>query len=305
VVNEVASHVRASEKALVFLDGFVIDPAICGVSQMAPRNGATYGVSVVSLKSECWIDLGAGGLTARIAAHELVHNLGAVPSKAPNRCGNPGNGGHVCDTPNDLMFPYASGSMRLGAAVLDVGRDDYYAHAGEWWDVQDSDWLVHLPIRALQVVVSGPGSVSGSAAGITCPGACKAELESDVAVELTARPGEGVEFYGWKGSCAGEKACVLTMNRDASVLATFGSPRPTLLVRVQGKGRVTSAPAGVSCPGKCTAKYVPGQVVTLRARPSVGWRLGGWSSPCGVKASCSLGLTASRKVTATFVRAGK
>jgi hypothetical protein len=32
----------------------------------------------------------------------------------------------------------------LGTSILDVGRDDYYGHAGSWWDVQDSGLLYDL-----------------------------------------------------------------------------------------------------------------------------------------------------------------
>ena len=142
VLSEVAPHLGASEKALVFLDGFVIDQRVCGVSEQAARNGGEYGLSVVSLQSGCLTDLGAGARTARVAAHELTHNLGAVPRDAANRCGDSSLGGHVCDSANDLMFPYAADEMTLASAILDVGRDDYYGHAERWWDVQDSAWLV-------------------------------------------------------------------------------------------------------------------------------------------------------------------
>jgi hypothetical protein len=32
----------------------------------------------------------------------------------------------------------------LSTKVLDFGHDDYYAHSGPWWDVQDSPFLEHL-----------------------------------------------------------------------------------------------------------------------------------------------------------------
>ena len=306
VLREVAPHLGAAEKALVFLDGFVIDRSVCGVSQQAPRNGGTYGLSLVSLQSGCWEDLGAGAATARIAAHELGHNLGAVPSKAPNRCGDSSLGGHVCDSSSDLLFPFASAGMRMVDAILDVGRNDYYGHSSDWWDVQDSVWLEHLPLRALAVLVSGPGSVSSTPTVITCPGSCSATLESDATITLAALAAPGSEFYGWAGACAGESECRLAMTGDVSVKATFGSPRPTLTVRVKGKGRVLSAPSGVSCPGGgCSAKYPAGTRVTLRAQPSRGWRLARWSSPCGSKTACSVPLTADRTVAVTFVRVSR
>ena len=300
--TEVAAHLGSMEKALVYFDGYVIDEGICGVSDDAPRNGGRYGMSMISLRSGCWVDLGSGGTTARVATHELGHNLGAVPSKAPNRCGDASLGGHVCDSPSDLMFPFASQSLRLTNAMLDVGRDDYYAHEGTWWDVQDSSWLVHLPFRSLSVLVFGPGSVSSAPSVIDCPGTCTATLESDFAVTLTAHPASGAEFYGWSRGCSGEKECRLTMTEDLTTLATFGAPRPVLRVHVVGKGRVTSSPVGVRCPGSCSAKYPSGTRVRLVAHPAAGWRLSRWSGQYGGKASCSLVLGSNRSLTATFVR---
>ena len=36
---------------------------------------------------------------ALIAAHEMTHGMGAVPTEAPHSC----DSGHVCDSPSDLM----------------------------------------------------------------------------------------------------------------------------------------------------------------------------------------------------------
>jgi hypothetical protein len=305
ILREVAPHLGPSEKALVYFDGIVIDPQICGVSQQAPRNGGVYGVSVTAIGSSCWVDLGTGSQTAKISVHELMHNLGAVPAKAPNSCGNPATGAHVCDNPDDLMFPFASAERLLPDAILDVGRNDYYAHSGAWWDVQDSAWLVHLPLRTLVVAVSGPGSVSSAPDVVACPGRCATTTESDFVIRLVANTDPGSEFYGWTGACKGEKECAVKMTGDLSVQARFGAPRPTLFLGVKGSGRVTSAPTGLSCPGRCSGKYATGTLVTLRARPAAGWKLGRWSSPCGAKSVCAIRLTRDTKVSATFIRSAR
>jgi hypothetical protein len=302
LANEIAPHLGETEKALVYLDGYTIDPGVCGVSRMAPRNGGRYGMSVVSLRSDCTVDLGTGLATARIATHELVHNLGAVPSRAPGRCGDSTLGGHTCDSPTDLMFPYAASDMVLPDAVLDVGHDDYYGHSGDWWDVQDSAWLMHLPFRRLTVAVTGRGSVSSAPSVVACPTSCSATLESDFTVRLVAVPDPGTEFYGWRGACAGSGACTTTMTADRSVTATFGLPRSTLTIHVVGRGRVVGTPSGIDCPGRCSTRYPRRATVTLRARPAAGWRLARWSSPCGERVTCPVQVTADRRVTATFVR---
>ena len=77
---------------------------------------------------------------ALIAAHEMTHGMGAVPTEAPHSC----NSGHVCDSPSDLMKAVFQQGDSLGNVLLDVGRDDYYAHAGNWWDVRNSGLLYDL-----------------------------------------------------------------------------------------------------------------------------------------------------------------
>ena len=67
----------------------------------------------------------------------------------------------------------------------------------------------------------------------------------------------------------------------ASAPATSAAAaKPTLAVVVVGGGRVTSAPAGISCPGKCSAAFAAGSRVLLTPTPKerlpvppLGWRL--------------------------------
>ena len=104
----------------------------CGIG--APRNGPLPGFAVVLLDS-CLADA-SDSRRPVVAAHELVHAHDAVVGEAPNTCEE----GHACDVANDLMSPFLSGA-ELESLVLDGGRDDYYAHAGGWRDVQDSLFL--------------------------------------------------------------------------------------------------------------------------------------------------------------------
>src|SRR6267378_3415373 len=41
---------------------------------------------------------------AVVAAHELLHMLGALPLGAPHAC--PGDDGHPCDDQRDLLWPF-------------------------------------------------------------------------------------------------------------------------------------------------------------------------------------------------------
>jgi hypothetical protein len=69
-----------------------------------------------------------------------VHGLGAVTSSAPNAC----DSGHVCDGGDDLMKSLFAPGDSLARLTLDLGRNDYYGHDGNWWDTKDSELLYRL-----------------------------------------------------------------------------------------------------------------------------------------------------------------
>jgi Divergent InlB B-repeat domain len=54
------------------------------------------------------------------------------------------------------------------------------------------------------------------------------------------------------------------------------TPR-TLVVQIDGSGRVTSSPAGIDCPSVCSAEFDSSQRVTLTAAPAAGYRLRAWA----------------------------
>jgi hypothetical protein len=67
-----------------------------------------------------------------------------------------------------------------------------------------------------------------------------------------------------------------------------------------GSGSVSSTPAGISCPGTCSARYAGGTVVTLTATAASGASFTGWSGACTGTGSCSVTMSAAKSVTATF-----
>jgi hypothetical protein len=224
LATDLGNSTPDSVKTFVYYDGPIADPQVCGTSFTSPMSGGPLGFSFVFLQSDCYADLGQGGGLARVAAHELIHDLGAVSPAAPNDC-LPPNGGHVCDTATDIMYPYTYDGDTLGTAVLDVGRDDYYGHTGVWWDVQDSPWLTHLPQFSLAATALGPGKVAGVPGAPACASGCTATLDSDLTVRLVPRPAAGAVFLGWRGSCTGTSACRVAMDGPKSAVAVFG-PKP-------------------------------------------------------------------------------
>lgn len=67
--------------------------------------------------------IGAPGYFEFAAIHEVFHALGAVASCAPHHTMR----GHTGDDPRDLMY---AGPDPWRPEILDIGRDDYFDHAG-------------------------------------------------------------------------------------------------------------------------------------------------------------------------------
>jgi hypothetical protein len=69
---------------------------------------------------------------------------------------------------------------------------------------------------------TGTGGIASSPAGIDCGASCVASFISGVVVNLTAIPDTGSTFAGWSGGgCSGTGTCIITLNNDTAVTATF------------------------------------------------------------------------------------
>jgi subtilisin family serine protease len=148
----------------------------------------------------------------------------------------------------------------------------------------------------------GTGTVTSSPAGISCGTSCSAVYDNGTTVTLTAAADAGAAFTGWSGDCSGTGTCTVTMSADHSVTATFAAQPHTLSVAVGGAGggTVTSSPAGISCPGTCSASFAGGSTVTLTATPTSGSSFSSWSGDCSGTGTCTVTMTADHAVSASF-----
>lgn len=82
-------------------------------------------------------------------------------------------------------------------------------------------------------------------------------------------------------------------------------PQLSLTVTTNGTGAVVSTPAGINCPGTCSASFDAGTKVTLTATPSNEvTRFTGWSDGCSGADACLVSLAKSTTVNASFNRRG-
>lgn len=75
----------------------------------------------------------------------------------------------------------------------------------------------------------GTGVVSTTPAGIDCGSTCSASFPAGTAITLFAGPLQG-QFSGWSGGgCSGVGNCMLTLNANTTVTASFTIPQLTIL----------------------------------------------------------------------------
>lgn len=294
-----------TQKTIVYFDGPVSNSRVCGETDyLSETTGGDEGVVYVYVRSGCRLFPAGSGGSAEVVTHELLHNLGAAPSEAPNECVD--SDAHTCDSSGDIMYPFIGNGSTLDVVTLDVNRDDYYGHAGAWWDVQDSGWLSRFPQFPFSLAVAGEGTVSASIDGLLqlpCGTGCTSlTLDSGTQVTMTASPAPGWRLAGWSGSCTGTRpGCTVAVGAETSAVATFVRlPTRTLNVKVTGSGRVTSSPAGLACAKASCRVRLAALAIKLTARPARGWAFAGWTGACRGTASCTV--RASATVGATFVR---
>jgi Divergent InlB B-repeat domain len=281
-------------KYVVYYDGPVLNDRICG---QGASDGSGIGLAVVYVQS-C-----AGVSTAAVAAHELLHTFGAVPSGAPHDCPPP-NDGHTCDTVDDLMHPFLD-DVPFESKHLDPGNDDYYAHSAGFGDSQDAPWLVQLDRQVqLPVTITGPGSVAADVPGLDCAQTCTTTWNDATRLRLAATPRAGFKFVRWSGACTGAGGCNVTVANGANVAAFFAPTVFRLRVSVSGKGAVRSSRPGITCRPRCVASFPSFSPLRLTATPAKGWRLRSWAGACrGRSRTCSIPMTAAASARAVFVRA--
>ncbi len=111
---------------------------------------------------------------------------------------------------------------------------------------------------------------------------------------MTATAGANSQFTGWSGACTNETGdCVVTVDGDAVVTATFSIDTHELTIAKVGEGE-TSPVVG-------THDIDHNEVVTITAIPAENWHLFGWSEECSVvDGKCVVTVDAAKTVTATF-----
>lgn len=143
-------------------------------------------------------------------------------------------------------------------------------------------------VFALNVSTSGNGKVVSSPLAIDCGSTCSAQFNANTQVALTAQPGANQRFDGWTGAgCSGTGSCVLTMNANFSVQASFSAApqqagwRDSLIISQDGKGSMGGPQVAIDNAGNAVAVWLQGRTAEFdgyriwarRYSPNDGWGL--------------------------------
>ena len=94
---------------------------------------------------------------------------------------------------------------------------------------------------------------------------------------------------------------VAALSVFGAVVPAVAATPPTLAVVVVGAGTVTSQPAGIACPGKCTATFAAGTSVVLTATRQNSSTFLRWGGSCTGTGTCTVTMATLMAVAAQFV----
>jgi hypothetical protein len=143
----------------------------------------------------------------------------------------------------------------------------------------------------LTTSVLGPGTITQSTPGTS--------FTAGYQVVLTAVPNANAQFVGWTSSTGcfpGTPAteCIVTLNSNTTVIATFTGPPVSLSTSVVGPGTIQQTPPGTS--------FSSATPITLTAVPNANATFSSWSGVCASSTNpvCIFTITANTTATATF-----
>ena len=222
-----------------------------------------------------------------------------------------GGGGQVVRLPGLVVYSQSS-----GARVKPVGTND------PWFP--DDDFTMDMVVAdgTLFVALGGTGIGAFDAATLAyLPSRSvrtQAGWEDNAVLALGVREGASAAAGGSAqpkaaGATADPASLVFGGNLDHWSNVTAGNvveaapSEPLTVTRAgNGKGIITSQPAGVSCGASCTFRFPVGASVKLTATPMPGAVLTGWSGGgCSGTGTCTVSMTKARSVTATFADTAK
>jgi hypothetical protein len=125
--------------------------------------------------------------------------------------------------------------------------------------------LTRFPQFKFTLTVSGSGTLVSPRPCTT--GCTELQLDNGESVSVAPCRAGGVEVCVWSGGCAGASSrCTFEIGGPTTATAVFVRAPLRITTSVAGRGRGTSAPAGISWPGAC-AKTLTAATARLTPAP--------------------------------------
>jgi|GEM_PF-1837008 len=170
--------------------------------------------------------------------------------------------------------------------------------------------------QTLSVAIDGVGGGSVTAAGIACTraggattGSCSTAALFGSTVTLTAQPDAQSSFSGWTGACSGQAlTCTTTLSQARAVTALFSRRQVQLVLTLSGAGvGALQVIGGSPCSlvagqgsNSCTQTFDVGTTVTLTWSAGATSSFTGFGGACSGLTTCTLVLSQSQGVSASF-----
>lgn len=149
------------------------------------------------------------------------------------------------------------------------------------------------PILKYTLTTNKTGSGTGSIGGIS--GSSQWFPDWWVSLVLTATPADGSSFGGWSGACTGTKICIVTMDSNKRVAASFVKAKATSTLTVSRWG------TGSGTFWAYNTTYTTGSKVIIIATPTAGSTFTGWTGCTSVSGTaCTIQMNTDKTITATF-----
>jgi predicted outer membrane repeat protein len=329
ISTSVISGNQADIGGAIYLDGTLIISDTAVVDNIAGSQGGglylwngplTISGSTFSGNSVTQGD--GGALYARRSSGVTITNSTFAGNSAVASSGWTGKGGALYI---DRGYPYGSENNDVKAPVVSVTNTTFSGNTAEEGgafsirpELNGAIGTIHL----WNTIIDNPGAVDACSGAISTnvhtlsqDASCTPTITADPLLGTLADNGGETETMalpqGSPALDAGDNATCASVDQrgrgrpynatcDIGAFESQGLLALSLTLAGTGSGSVTNAAAGINCASSCTPMVYESTVVTLTAVPATGSAFAGWSGACAGTGVCTVTMTETRAVTATF-----
>lgn len=152
----------------------------------------------------------ASTINTTISSTDIIKTSNGSAGTCPDAGSLPGVKGSFKVTKNVNISSLNAGTYNLSVTLCTSGTTCYTATKP-----------FTLYTLTVNKAGTGSGTVTSNPAGINCGSDCDHTYSSGEDVTLSATPSPDSVFAGWSGACTGTGTCILNLNGNKSVTATF------------------------------------------------------------------------------------